>query len=109
MKKFCSILLTGLSLGLQAEIVTNKWVATTGGRWTDPANWSNPVMLGTNDATAAFFDLSGMPNGATNLVPFVEGDKGIRIYGLVLRRRTKPGRCSRTARSLRTRVPCSRR
>lgn len=82
MRKYFAILLAGLLSGAQAGIVTNRWTALTGGNWANPDNWSDPIMLGTNEATAAFFDLSAFPNGATNFVPSVSDNKGIRIYGL---------------------------
>lgn len=40
------------------EIVTNKWIAAGGGKWSDTANWSNPELLGT-PFFADFGDLDG--------------------------------------------------
>ena len=90
MKNWLIILLMGLLAGAQGEIVTNRWIASTGGSWTNSANWSDSVMLGTNDATAAFFDLSAFPDGATNYVPSVSDNGGIRIYGFRIGKETQP-------------------
>lgn len=62
------------------EVVTNRWLSAEGGSWTNAANWSDPVMLGTNDATCAHFDLSALAGGATVSIPYVQW--GIRTKGV---------------------------
>ncbi len=75
-----SSILLGLTVQAEEAIFTNRWTAASGGSWTDAANWQHPEMIGTNDATRAFFDLSGLPSGERIGVPRVEG--GVQAYGL---------------------------
>lgn len=76
------LLFTTLAGSVRADVFTNTWVATSGGTWTDAANWSDPDHLGQTDDTAAVFDLSALPSGETVLLPYVDG--GVRAHGLVL-------------------------
>ncbi len=76
-----SSILLGLTVQAEEAIFTNRWLAASGGSWTDAANWQHPEMIGTNAATRAFFDLSGLPSGAKIVVPQL-GEKGVQAYGL---------------------------
>jgi len=76
------LLFAALAGSARADVFTNTWVAASGGTWTDAANWSDPDHLGQTDATAAVFDLSALPSGATVRLPYVDG--GVRAHGLVL-------------------------
>ncbi len=81
-----TITLSSILLGLVAQaegnaVFTNRWISATGGSWTDGSNWQDPEMIGTNDATRAFFDLSALSSGETIVVPRVDEGRGVQTYG----------------------------
>lgn len=55
---------SGMTSALADGMPTNKWIATSGGKWNDSANWSEPALLG-QPFFADFSELDADGSGVT--------------------------------------------
>lgn len=67
-------------------VITNRWISSVGGSWTDGANWQDPVNIGTNGIPifADFSALQPVEEKNGNYAPLValRKDMTVDLYGL---------------------------